>query len=232
MRKKLKRKKGLTLLELVIVLGLMSIVTSLVFGFVNITQRKSKELDIRQNLQHDGTMITESMMKNVLESKGMYALEFTTGQIPNKVTGLVFGFDGNGEVVGTEYKDAVMYYAEGTNLKIKEHYYGNTLVADKEIIECLKAYVGGSIPECGHWKNERVISENLKSLNVENEKLKLILNPILSVGGTIGTSDINLLFKAISKEKSINLKVSLEAPYYNESISHDHTIEISFRNAK
>ena len=69
MKKKLKKKKGLTLLELVIVLGLMGIVTSVVFSFVNITQKKSKELDIRQELQFEGTMITESMMGNVLEMK-------------------------------------------------------------------------------------------------------------------------------------------------------------------
>ena len=75
MIKKNKSKKAVTLVELVIVLSLMSIVTMLVFNFVSISQRQSKNLEIKQELQHDGNMISESMMKNILHCKSIEKVE-------------------------------------------------------------------------------------------------------------------------------------------------------------
>lgn len=43
-----KTKKAVTLVELVIVLALMSVVTMLIFNFVSVSQRQSKNLDIKQ----------------------------------------------------------------------------------------------------------------------------------------------------------------------------------------
>ncbi|MGL4454020.1 MAG: type II secretion system protein [Sarcina sp.] len=220
MRKKLKKKEGLTLLELVIVLGLMGIVTAVVFSFVNTTQRKSKELEIRQELQFEGTMITESMMGNVLEMKNISAIDgHTQGSSDNgnKIDWIEFELVGIGQYKNDPQLNRVS--------KIK-------YIIDKNTKELkLEAYqLNGTIEngvEKGDWKQAGIVSEYIKEMRIENKVIK----DFISAGTGVGNFEEGLK-KLLVKEKSVNLKIVLEDDYYNDKIEHTHTIELSLRNAR
>lgn len=152
--KKLKKKKGLTLLELVIVLGLMGIITYLVFSFVNLTQRKSLELDIRQKLQHQGTMITESMMDNLLQAKSIFNVEKDSTN--NNLKEITFNLAGPSELKGkTAFTDIV---------KIKYKVDGNKL-------ELLAIKKDEDVTDPSKWKKVQTISENIQKVELTNKNL-------------------------------------------------------------
>ena len=152
--KKLKKKKGLTLLELVIVLGLMGIITYLVFSFVNLTQRKSLELDIRQKLQHQGTMITESMMDNLLQAKSIFNVEKDSTN--NNLKEITFNLAGPSELKGkTAFTDIV---------KIKYKVDGNKL-------ELLAIKKNEDVTDTSKWKKVQTISENIQKVELTNKNL-------------------------------------------------------------
>lgn len=152
--KKLKSKKGLTLLELVIVLGLMGIITYLVFSFVNLTQRKSLELDIRQKLQHQGTMITESMMDNLLQAKSIFNVE--KDSTTNNLKEITFNFVGPSELKGKNaFTDIV---------KIKYKVDGNKL-------ELLAIKKDEDVTDSSKWKKVQTISENIQKVELTNKNL-------------------------------------------------------------
>ncbi len=152
--KKLKKKKGLTLLELVIVLGLMGIITYLVFSFVNLTQRKSLELDIRQKLQHQGTMITESMMDNLLQAKSIFKVE--KDATTNNLKEITFNLVGPSELKGkTAFTDIV---------KIKYKVDGNKL-------ELLAIKKDEDVADSSKWKKVQTISENIQKVELTNKNL-------------------------------------------------------------
>ncbi|MGL4761771.1 MAG: prepilin-type N-terminal cleavage/methylation domain-containing protein [Sarcina sp.] len=224
MERNLKKKKGLTLLELIIVLGLMGIVTSLIFSFVNTTQKKSKELDIRQELQFEGTMITESMMGNVLEMAAISDIEFVTtgtGVIDgSKIKSITFDLIGTGQ------------YKKDPNLdKVSKIKYSINEV-NKEIE--LEAFQLDSVDdlEKGHWEFVQIVSEYVKEISIENKGIKDFINAN-KTPSTEESSDYQKKLKiALAKEKSVNLKIVLEDDYYDEMIEHTHTIELSLRNAR
>ncbi|MGL5821785.1 MAG: prepilin-type N-terminal cleavage/methylation domain-containing protein [Sarcina sp.] len=211
MRKILKKKKGLTLLELVIVLGLMGIVTAIIFGFVNTTQKKSKELEIRQELQHDGTMITESMMKNVLQTKNIDSLimDDTTSTDINDIKEIIFDLGGIGTIKGK------------TVDKFKYRIHDGKLFFDVHAYSVSNPGVG----DTATWTEMQIISENVKTVYIENKNIKTLLES----ASMPSESEINA---AIKKEKSANLAIALDKDYYNKKIEHVHTIELSLRNAK
>ncbi|WP_297438243.1 type II secretion system protein [uncultured Clostridium sp.] len=223
MNKQRKKKKGLTLLELVIVLGLMGIVTSLIFSFVNTTQKKSKELEIRQELQHDGTMITESMMKNVLAAKNIEEVDIKTepptitGEvIKNSAKSISFKLNGKGKLGSNPSItdiDTIKYQIDDKELNLYVHTAHEAI--SPEPSSC----------DVSHWRKVQTLSENVKQIRVENK----ILTNMWNATTPIDPLDIE---KAIKNEKSVNLKIILEEDYYNKTIEHEHTIELSLRNAK
>ena len=206
----MKKKKGLTLLELVIVLGLMGIVTSLIFSFVNVTQRKSKELNIRQELQFEGTMITESMMKNVLEMKSISEIKgYKIGTDDGKIKSITF------DLVGTKT------YKGHKKVKSMEYRIGGK---EKEKELKLFVYVEGqqnAIPV-------EVVSEYVKEMIIENKAVK---DCIKNEENLKKDKFKEKLKKVLAKERSVNLKIVLEDDYYNKTIEHTHNIELSLRNA-
>lgn len=152
--KKLKSKKGLTLLELVIVLGLMGIITYLVFSFVNLTQRKSLELEIRQELQHQGTMITESMMNNLLQAKRIFNVE--KDATTNNLKEITFNLVEPSELKGKNaFTDIV---------KIKYKVDGNKL-------ELLAIKKDEDVTDSSKWKKVQTISENIQKVELTNKNL-------------------------------------------------------------
>lgn len=77
--KKYKSKKGITLIELVITLGLMGFITALVFSFFISNQKTLDRVDIKSDLQYEA--------KEVMNKISKYAMEATSVNCdtPNKI---------------------------------------------------------------------------------------------------------------------------------------------------
>lgn len=210
---KTSKKKGLTLLELVIVLGLMSLVTMLVFSFTNTTQRKSKELEIRQELQHEGTMITESFMSNVLQTEGITAITLENA-IPNVneklfIKNIEFKMS-NGKIKNIENIVGVIYEKDSNDLKLKAKHIEDPIAN----------------PTVESIKDIQNVSTYLTSIEILNPEVKkYVVDKNMVADGVIPVE----AFKGV---KNINFKITLEDDYYGKPIYHEHVMELNLRNAK
>lgn len=198
-----KKKKGLTLLELVIVLALMGLVTMLVFSFTNLTQKKSKELEIRQELQHEGTMITESFMKNVLQARGISGIKLSSNGSMN-INSIDFMIV---EDTAAKKTQVARYKLNLKELKLSEVITENVGVATPNVTENKKG----------------IVTTNIKSIEILSEDIRKIITD------NSGVSEINK--DMLKNVKNINLKIILEEEYYNKTIEHEHIMELNLRNA-
>ncbi|MFR5265578.1 type II secretion system protein [Clostridium sp.] len=203
MIKKNKSKKAVTLVELVIVLSLMSIVTMLVFNFVSISQRQSKNLEIKQELQHDGNMISESMMKNILHCKSIEKVEGVNPSSinDNSIKSININLNGKGYLPS---KPSV------TNVEQVEY-----RIVGKELK--LIAWKSGS---------PNLIEEEIQTIVKNVKEIKIVNKDILSqlVSKPLNSTEVK---EEIKKQKGINLEILLE----KEGIVHKHTFELNLRNA-
>lgn len=206
MIKRNKSKKAITLVELVIVLSLMSIVTMLVFNFVSISQRQSKSLEIKQELQHDGNMISESMMKNILHCKSIEKVEGVnpSSTNDNSIKSITINLNGEGYFLSQPSitdVEQVEYRLVGNELRLiawQRVNSGDTNLTEREI---------------------QTIVENVKEIKIVN---KDILSQLVSK--PLNSTEVK---EEIKKQKGINLEILLE----KEGIVHKHTFELNLRNA-
>lgn len=209
--KKLKIKKGLTLLELIIVLGLMSIVSMLVFSFTNITQKKSNELDKKQKLQYEANVINENFMSHILETTGIEKINFVVGD-RSKLEDISFRLNGTYKfklASSEETVDKIKYRAESNMLKMLGH----------------KVQPNECTPFCtveGHWAYVSEVTSNLKEMSFQNEELESLIQT-----GT--DEEINDLVRT---QKGVKIKLILKDTYQGQEILHEHTVELNLRNAK
>lgn len=63
-----KKRDGVTLIELVITLGIMSIVTGLIFFFYFTNQKKISEIEIKSDLQYEAKTVLDNISKVAMES--------------------------------------------------------------------------------------------------------------------------------------------------------------------
>ncbi len=61
-----RKKKGVTLIELVIALGLLAIVTSFIFSFFFSNEKKLEEINTRSDLQYEAKVILDSISKHAM----------------------------------------------------------------------------------------------------------------------------------------------------------------------
>ncbi|WP_297520644.1 PilW family protein [uncultured Clostridium sp.] len=222
MKSNLKTRRGLTLLELIVALGLMSLVITLIFSFVNTTQKKSRELDVRQDLQFEGTLVTESMMSNILEMRGINELDGYIGGSDNgEIIAIVFDLLNAGEYEKTDYNNVTkIAYGSGTNANELELWAHHTQKIDTE----------NPTSPMTDWYKINTVTKNLKEISIENERIKtFIKNGVSTTHGKSFEEDLKI---QVAKEKSVSLKLILEEDYYGEKIEHEHTIELSLRNAR
>ncbi len=203
MIKKNKSKKAVTLVELVIVLSLMSIVTMLVFNFVSISQRQSKNLEIKQELQHDGNMISESMMKNILHCKSIEKVEGVNPSSinDNSIKSININLNGKGYLPSkpsVTNVEQVEYRLVGKELKLIAWKSGSPNLIEEEI---------------------QTIVKNVKEIKIVN---KDILSQLASK--PLDSTEVK---EEIKKQKGINLEILLE----KEGIIHKHTFELNLRNS-
>lgn len=206
MIKKNKSKKAVTLVELVIVLSLMSIVTMLVFNFVSISQRQSKSLEIKQELQHDGNMISESMMKNILHCKSIEKVEGVNPSSinDNSIKSININLNGEGYLPSQP---------SITNVEQIEY----RLVNGE-----LKLIAWQRVNSTGTNLTEREIQTIVKNV----KEIKIVNKDILSqlASKPLDSTEVK---EEIKKQKGINLEILLE----KEGIVHKHTFELNLRNA-
>lgn len=200
-----KSKKAVTLVELVIVLSLMSIVTMLVFNFVSISQRQSKSLEIKQELQHDGNMISESMMKNILHCKSIERVEGVNfSSVNNSIKSITVNLNGEGYLPSKPSitnVEQVEYRLVGKELKLIAWQRVNS--TDTNLTE----------------REIQTIVKNVKEIKIVN---KDILSQLASK--PLDSTEVK---EEIKKQKGINLEILLE----KEGIVHKHTFELNLRNA-
>lgn len=206
MIKKNKSKKAVTLVELVIVLSLMSIVTMLVFNFVSISQRQSKNLEIKQELQHDGNMISESMMKNILHCKSIEKVEGVNPSSinDNSIKSITINLNGKGYLPSKPSitnVEQVEYRLVGKELKLIAWQRVNS--TDTNLTE----------------REIQTIVKNVKEIKIVN---KDILSQLASK--PLDSTEVK---EEIKKQKGINLEILLE----KEGIVHKHTFELNLRNS-
>ena len=206
MIKKNKSKKAVTLVELVIVLSLMSIVTMLVFNFVSISQRQSKSLEIKQELQHDGNMISESMMKNILHCKSIEKVEGVNPSSinDNSIKSITVNLNGEGYLPSKPSitnVEQIEYRLVNGELKLIAWQRLNS--TDINLIE----------------REIQTIVKNVKEIKIVN---KDILSQLASK--PLDSTEVE---KEIKKQKGINLEILLE----KEGIVHKHTFELNLRNS-
>lgn len=206
MIKKNKSKKAVTLVELVIVLSLMSIVTMLVFNFVSISQRQSKSLEIKQELQHDGNMISESMMKNILHCKSIEKVEGVNPSSinDNSIKSITVNLNGKGYLSSKPSitnVEQVEYRLVGKELKLIAWQRVNS--TDTNLTE----------------REIQTIVKNVKEIKIVN---KDILSQLASK--PLDSTEVK---EEIKKQKGINLEILLE----KEGIVHKHTFELNLRNS-
>lgn len=65
-----KKRDGVTLIELVIALAIMSIVTGLIFFFYFTNQKKISEIEIKSDLQYEAKTVLDNISKVAMESTG------------------------------------------------------------------------------------------------------------------------------------------------------------------
>ncbi|MGL5616162.1 MAG: prepilin-type N-terminal cleavage/methylation domain-containing protein, partial [Cetobacterium sp.] len=184
------KKKAVTLLELVIVLALMSLVTMLVFNFSSLTQRKEKELDIKQELQHRGNTITESFMKNILQCKNIDKVIATNPIIAgdNKINSIVINIDGEAEIKTNHIitnVEKIEYRLDGDKLK----FFAQRRVNPSDV----------TLTEV----EVQTIAEDVLSMKILNKD-------VLDEMGTskpLGDLDVE---KAITDSKGVNLEIRLK----------------------
>lgn len=73
---KYKKRKGFTLLELLIAFSLMAIISGVIFTFFQINNKKINETEIKSALQFESRMVMDALTDNIMEAKSINQLEF------------------------------------------------------------------------------------------------------------------------------------------------------------
>lgn len=109
-----KKKRGVTLIELIIALGLLTIISSFVFSFFFSNERKLDEVEVKSDLQYESKVIMEKISEYAMSATKV-KLDENIDNTPNKITfstvsdssvinedGAIFTFEGNNVYLDTE----------------------------------------------------------------------------------------------------------------------------------
>ena len=83
-----KKTKGMTLIELVITMGILSIILGVITIMFTANSKVFSKIDLNSELQLEGEIIQRELMKILPESKGIIDINFDT----NGVTGEIISF--------------------------------------------------------------------------------------------------------------------------------------------
>lgn len=128
---KCRRKKGITLIELIITLGLIGVITALVFSFFFSNKRTLDKVEVKADLQYEA--------KEVMNKISKYAMEATEAKYQQADSTVRFSTVDGDDIVFT-VKDGESNLNEQGRVIItgKEILFGNGSVDDKILSENLK----------------------------------------------------------------------------------------------
>lgn len=86
--KKVKCKKGLTLVELIVALALSIVVLGVILTFFIVGNKSMKEASVKSDLQREGKVAMEILTINIMEAKAIDKLEFIDEDSSIKTLGL------------------------------------------------------------------------------------------------------------------------------------------------
>lgn len=130
-----KVKKGVTLLELIITLGLLGMITALVFFFFGSNQKTLRIIGVKSNLQYEAKVVMDSISKYAMEAASAKAEPYT-GETENISFNLL-------SHEGDKILDGAVFSKEGSNLTVtltNELGESNSRVLS-EYVESIKAVV-------------------------------------------------------------------------------------------
>lgn len=82
---KLKRRRGITLIELIIALGILAIITSLVFSFFFSNKKIINKVQIKSDLQYEAKVIMDKL--------SVVSMEATNGKVNDTSRNKIIAFD-------------------------------------------------------------------------------------------------------------------------------------------
>lgn len=123
-----KRKRGVTLLELIIALGLLGMITALVFFFFNTNQKTLGNVSVKSDLQYEAKVIIDNFSK--------YAMEATSSKIDTNTGNVSFDLVTD---VGEKVYDGAVFQKDGATLKLtlKDK---NNAINEKILSEYVKSF--------------------------------------------------------------------------------------------
>lgn len=116
-----KKKKGVTLIELVIALGLLAIVTLFIFSFFFSNERKLDEIKVRSDLQYESKVILDTISKYAMESSKCKIEKNSEDTIKSITFSKV---DDNGAVIS----DGAKFIIEDSNIYLSTEEYEKKLI--------------------------------------------------------------------------------------------------------
>ncbi len=123
---KYNSRKGITLIELIITLGLIGVITGLVFSFFFSNKRTLSNVEIKSDLQYEAKEVLNKISKYAMEATGVEYDEFSSK--------IQFSILGSNEKVVFEVKNGIATKdGEKIVLTGNEITFGNGSLADETI---------------------------------------------------------------------------------------------------
>lgn len=135
-----KRKNGITLIELIITLGLIGVITALVFSFFFSNKRTLDKVEVKADLQYEAKEVMNKISKYAMEAieakyqQGDSTLRFATvedGDIVFTVKGGESNFNEQGRVIITG-KEILFGDGSGDDKILSENLKNITVYGDKK----------------------------------------------------------------------------------------------------
>lgn len=88
---KVKKTKGMTLIELVITMGILSIILGVITIMFTANSKVFSKIDLNSELQLEGEMIQRELMKILPESQGIIDINFDTEGVEGEIISFTVG---------------------------------------------------------------------------------------------------------------------------------------------
>lgn len=107
----LKRKSGVTLIELIITLGLIGVIVALVFFFFGTNQRTLNTVGVKSDLQYEAKKVVESFSKYAMEAISAKVELDASGDFQNIAFDLASDY-------GSRIPSGAVFSKEGSTFKV------------------------------------------------------------------------------------------------------------------
>lgn len=111
---KLKRKRGVTLIELIIAFGIFGVIISLIFSFFFSNKKSLNNAEIKSSLQYEAKVVMDKLSSVAMEaSNGKFQEDIVTGD-------KIISFNTVDSITGNLIEDGVKFIFHGDNVALTE----------------------------------------------------------------------------------------------------------------